>query len=150
MNSNEDPTLKFRNTVIRSITKVNTASRLYLFDRFSKSGIDITPDMYLVLRCLWENDRQTQQQLADEIYKGKASLTKLITNLESRGLIQRKTHNTDRRNKLVYLTAEGKKLKRKVFPIAMDLIEQAESEFSDKEIKLLQAMLDKIYQKLKR
>ena len=53
----------------------------------------------------------SQQILAERIAKDKACLTNLMNNLEKKGYVHRKEDLADRRNKLVFLTPEGKNLR---------------------------------------
>jgi DNA-binding MarR family transcriptional regulator len=106
--------------------------------------------MYLILRALWEKDQRSQQELADDVFKDKASLTKLVVNLEKRGLIYRTEGELDRRSKIVALTAEGRALRHRVYPIVLDLIETLETGFSTGQLVMMQQMLEKMYARLKR
>ncbi|SDZ91195.1 DNA-binding transcriptional regulator, MarR family [Arachidicoccus rhizosphaerae] len=139
-----------KKAITRSISKVHTATRLQLNQSLSRAGIDITPDMYLILRALWEKDQRSQQELADDVFKDKASLTKLVVNLEKRGLIYRTEGELDRRSKIVALTAEGRALRHRVYPIVLDLIETLETGFSTGQLAMMQQMLEKMYARLKR
>lgn len=141
---------QLKSAITRSISKVHTATRLQLNMRLAHAGIDITPDMYLILRALWEKDGRSQQELADDVFKDKASLTKLVANLEKRGLIRRHVGLTDRRSKIVALTPKGVKLKEKVYPIVQELIHQLEEGFTEKELRHFQQMLENMYDRLKR
>ena len=71
-------------------------------------------------------------------------LTKLLYQLEADGLISRSMHASDKRSKLVHLTAEGKK---KV-ELAMTAIQQTlqawlNEAYNDQELKQLQCLLSK-------
>ena len=72
---------------------------------FREAGI--TFEMLQVLRCLWEEQGISQQVLAERIAKGKAALSNLIMNLEKKNYVCRQEDVSDRRNKRVFLTAEG-------------------------------------------
>jgi DNA-binding MarR family transcriptional regulator len=51
---------------------------------------------------------QTQRELAERLSADAPYVTLMIDDLEKRGLVQRKPHPTDRRAKLVELTASGR------------------------------------------
>ncbi|MDM8153676.1 MarR family transcriptional regulator [Bacteroides gallinaceum] len=72
-----------------------------------KMEAGITFEMLQVLRCLWEEQGISQQVLAERIAKGKAALSNLIMNLEKKNYVCRQEDESDRRNKRVFLTAEG-------------------------------------------
>lgn len=137
-------------SISRSISKAHTAYRLQLSAAFQEARIDITPDMYLILRCLWESEGVNQQELADQTAKDKASLTKLINNLESRKLVRRTHDSQDRRNKLIMLTPKGRKLKDKVYPLALEIAKTAEKSISRQQIDATRVILETIYDNIKR
>lgn len=62
----------------------------------------------LALRRLAAVGPQTQRELADGLSADRPYVTLMVDDLERRGLLQRKPHPTDRRAKLVELTAPGR------------------------------------------
>lgn len=146
-----DISAKLRMNIASAVIKTHTAYRLRLLSVFMQAGVDITPDMYFILRYLWgEQDGSRQQELADKIGKDKASLTKLLDNLEKRNLVKRISDETDRRSKRVWLTANGKKLKDKVYPLALSVVEMAEKGISKNDLQHAQVVLEYIYNNIKR
>jgi DNA-binding MarR family transcriptional regulator len=99
-----------------TIVRVNLAFRQFIQARFKSHNIDLTFEMLQVLGCLWQKDGINQQEIADLTVKDKASMTYLIDNLSRRQLGYRQEDSTDRRNKLIYLTTEGKKLRQIIHP----------------------------------
>jgi DNA-binding MarR family transcriptional regulator len=95
--------------------------RQFLQKKFRENNIDLTYEMQQVMACLWKADGIKQQELADRTLKDKASLTCLIHNLEKRKLVKRMDGHDDRRSKLIFLTAAGKKLGKQVEPWLAEL-----------------------------
>lgn len=62
----------------------------------------------LALRRLAASGPRTQRELADGLSADRPYVTLMVDDLERRGLLQRKPHPTDRRAKLVELTASGR------------------------------------------
>lgn len=146
-----DISARLRTNIASAVIRTHTAYRLRLLNVFMHAGLDITPDMYFILRYLWaEHDGSRQQELADKTGKDKASLTKLLDNLEKRNLVRRTTDETDRRSKRVWLTASGKKLKNKVYPLALSVVEMAEKGISRNDLQHAQLVLEYIYNNIKR
>ncbi len=140
-----------RSAVSRNITRAHTAYRLKLLAVFMEKGIDLTPDMYFILRHLWgEQDGCRQQELADKTDKDKASLTKLIDNLEKRVLVRRSVDGEDRRSKRVWLTNDGKNLKQIVYPLALQVVETAEAGVNKEDILRVKETLDQLVSNLRR
>lgn len=100
---------------IKEITLVNLGFKQYLQSRLRESNIDLTFEMLQVLHSLWQKDGVNQQELADTTAKDKASMTYVIDNLVKRNLVYRQ-EGTDRRNKVIFLTPEGKAIKKQIQP----------------------------------
>lgn len=142
---------RLRMNIASAVIRTHTAYRLRLLQVFMQAEIDITPDMYFVLKYLWGTDNGSRQQdLADKTGKDKASLTKLLENLEKRGLVTRKADERDKRSKRVWLTTAGRKLKEKVYPLALSVVEQAEQGVDHIALQQAQSILDTVYNNIKR
>jgi DNA-binding MarR family transcriptional regulator len=85
--------------------------------------LDITPDQYTVLRWLAEESGEglTQRQLADLMASDPNTITSILTRMESAGLIERRTHETDRRAKRIRLKPRGRRVFDEARQIAADL-----------------------------
>lgn len=148
---NSDISERLRVNIASAVIRTHTAYRLRLLQVFMQAGIDTTPDMYFVLKHLWAADNGSRQQsLADKTGKDKASLTKLLENLEKRGLVNRKTNERDKRSKRVWLTTAGRKLKEKVYPLALSVVELAEQGVERRDLQQAQSVLETVYNNIKR
>jgi MarR family transcriptional regulator, organic hydroperoxide resistance regulator len=83
--------------------------------------LGLTYPQYLAMLVLWERDGQRVSQLGEQLHLDSATLTPLLKRLEARGLIERKRSASDERVVEVFLTADGKRLKRRCadVPLAM-------------------------------
>jgi DNA-binding MarR family transcriptional regulator len=68
----------------------------------------------LLLMQLWEQDGQTQSELADRLYIVQATLTRMISRMAKKGLVLRKPDPDDGRVSRVFVTERGSKLKAPV------------------------------------
>ena len=100
----------------RKILTVNTAYRQFLQCKLKEHKTGLTYEMLQVMGCLWKKDGINQQEITNITVKDKASMTYLIDNLTKRNLVKRQEDINDRRNKLIFLTEQGKKLKIKIQP----------------------------------
>jgi DNA-binding MarR family transcriptional regulator len=80
--------------------------RRKVFDEAMKPE-GITRSQWWVLAYLSRYDGISQSDLAESLEIGRAALGGLVDRLEAMGLVRRAPHDSDRRAKLVYLTAEG-------------------------------------------
>ncbi len=73
---------------------------------------------WYLLRVLYDQDGQMANQLAKAVGRAATSFTPILDQIERKGLIERRTHPTDRRSVKIYLTAKGKALQPQVNAIA--------------------------------
>jgi len=73
-----------------------------------------TADQYVVLTVLSEEDGITQQELVRRIYSDQNTVAAMVSLLEKRGLIRRRTHPSDGRAWRVHLTPKGRSLQEKI------------------------------------
>ncbi len=88
--------------------------------RIAHTGV--TPDQFTVLRTLSENEQGlVQRELTKLMASDPNTIASLIERMEKAGLIERNTHETDRRSNLIQLKTLGKKKYEEVREIAIDL-----------------------------
>lgn len=107
----------FMQTVLRTQASFRQAVQRSI----RNNSIDLTFEMLQIMAYLWKKEGVNQQELADQTFKDKASLTYLINNLESKGLVNRVEGLKDRRNKEIYLTDKGKELEKEIIPLIESL-----------------------------
>ena len=99
----------------KEITLVNLAIKQFLQSKLRENNIDLTFEMLQVLYCLWKKNGINQQEIANLTAKDKASVTYVLDNLVKRNYIYRQ-EGEDRRNKIIFLTPEGRAMKKKIDP----------------------------------
>jgi DNA-binding MarR family transcriptional regulator len=100
----------------RSMAELRNLLRQDIQVKIREHSINITFEMLEVMSCLWQKDGTNQQEIADLTLRDKSSMTYLIDNLVKRQMVRRVEDENDRRNKLIYLTEEGKALKERLDP----------------------------------
>jgi MarR family transcriptional regulator, organic hydroperoxide resistance regulator len=75
--------------------------------------LDVTYPQYLVLLTLWEEDGATVSRIGERLHLDSATLTPLLKRLEARGLVRRTRSTTDQRVVEIWLTAPGRRLRRR-------------------------------------
>lgn len=98
---------------VDELISARKAIRAYFQREIKKVDPDISYEMFQVLSVLWRKNELNQQEIANTVQKGKASLTPLIDNLSRLKLVTRTEDAGDRRNKIISLTNEGTKIQRK-------------------------------------
>ena len=87
--------------------------------------LELTPDQFTVMRTLLENDGITQRELAHLISSDPNTVASLVNRMAQAGLIERETHERDRRANRLRLKPRGRQQYEKARAIAVQL--QAEA-----------------------
>jgi len=73
------------------------------------------------LRILWEQDGLTQRALSELAGVMEPTTFSALKTLESRGYIQRRQTENNKKNVYIHLTAKGRALKAKLVPLALEV-----------------------------
>jgi len=114
--------------------KLSASLNRLLNRKFREAGLDISSDQWLVMLCLWNKDKVTQQVISDHTAKDKASITRLLDNLSKHDLIERRPSSTDRRINLIHLTNRGRELEQNAMQIVRESFNQAVNGISEQEL----------------
>jgi len=74
------------------------------------AGIDITPEQWFTLNKLRNGEPMTQTALLDDGFNDRPNITRILTQLESKGWVQREDDPQDGRKHIVTLTRKGRKI----------------------------------------
>jgi DNA-binding MarR family transcriptional regulator len=99
------------------IYRTATKLKAELSRAFHTAGFSVTPEQWAVLNRLWENEGESQTVLAERTSKDRHNITRILDLLERNGLVRREPDPEDRRSRRIYLTDEGRALKKKLIPI---------------------------------
>jgi DNA-binding MarR family transcriptional regulator len=116
---------------------------------FVQNNIDLTSEMSGILYYLWKSDRRKQGELADYFGKDKGGISKIIDNLEKRGLVTRESDPLDGRTKIVTLTQSGHDLENKVMPLINQVLNKMTSEISNRGLDTTKQILTDFVKHLK-
>jgi len=130
------------------IRKISKVFRETVNHAFEKAGHDVTSEQWRILKCLWQNDGQIQQNLADLVNKDKTCITRIIDAMEKRNLVIRIPDRLDRRQKFVYLTNKGKELQEELMSLAEKVSLEAQQDIEQEHLNILKKALEKIYSNL--
>lgn len=105
-------------------------------------GVGITASEYMILRALYAGDGLQQRELCEMIGKDKASISRGISTLVGKGLVERR--QISHKCCMVWLTPEGEKMRRTVLDVAdlrhralMDMTTQEDLNIFVKVLKLI-------------
>ncbi len=110
---------------VDAVVTVRQAIKHYFLNRLKElHGSEITYEMFQVLVVLWRKHEVNQQEVANAVQKGKASLSPLIDKLVKIKLVTRSEDASDRRNKIITLTSAGRQYEKKFEPMMHEFYEK--------------------------
>jgi DNA-binding MarR family transcriptional regulator len=118
------------------------------FERTVLAEHSLTWTAWVVLWVVWVWDDIETRHAASEAGISKSTLTGVVTTLESRGLVKRRTHPGDGRRVLLSLTPRARKLMDDLFPEFNTQEAQAVAALSAEELETFTGALRKIVQHL--
>jgi MarR family transcriptional regulator, transcriptional regulator for hemolysin len=117
--------------------------------QIDKAGIDITIDQWLVLRSIQDWPDISQHQIAENLFKDFASVTRMIELLVKKEYLQREFHKTDRRRFNLVITKKGQAVIQKVIPVITANRKQALKSLTKAEIENNKTFLNQIIENCK-
>lgn len=115
---------------------------------FKQNAVELTKEQWSILALLWKEDGKSQQFLADQSFRTRPSITRLIDNMEKENLVQRRDDLHDRRSNLVFLTQKGRQLEQKVMKLVEQTVDVAVHGISAEDIQTTRQVFEKIYNNL--
>ena len=109
----------------RNMNELRMQFRKHMQGKIRSLELHLTYEMLEVMICLWRQDGVNQQLIADITLRDKSAMTYLVDNLIKRKMITRKEDERDRRNKLIYLTTEGRQLQETLQPWVAEMYDRA-------------------------
>jgi DNA-binding MarR family transcriptional regulator len=105
---------------------------------------DLSITHYLVLRDIAESPGGNQQTVSNNINVAAPAIVSALAELEKRGLIERMRNDQDRRSSVLYLTAAGRRLARRVLGRAGSISADATIGMSATEAEILRDLLFRV------
>jgi len=104
-----------------------------------------TLQIWRVLAALREKDGRRMGDLSQTTSIEVSTLTRLVDNMEKTGLVERRRDGADARVVALHVTAAGRRLTKRILPIAERYEQVALKGFSTQEAGLLKAALRRLY-----
>ena len=115
-----------------------------LNQNFEQAGHHVTCEQWGVLMNLQQKDGQNQKELAGTTCKDKTSITRIIDGMEKRNLVVRIPDKKDGRQKLIYLTNNGKELQQKLLLLVKKTLKEAQSGIRASDMNICKKVLKKV------
>lgn len=115
------------------------------FAKDSVAQLEMCGSDFAVLEALLHKGPLPVNEIGKKVLLTSGSITVAVDRLETKGLVERRAHDTDRRTRVVHLTKEGRKLITRVYSNhAADMERLASSSLSRAERETLIRLLKKI------
>jgi len=106
---------------------------------------DLTVALWPTLMCLWEEEGVTQSEISAKSKVENSTTTRTLDKLEALALVERRADPKSRRSFRIYLTEQGRDIKKTVSPLPMAVNKEMLSSLDEKEqaemIRLLKKMV---------
>ena len=109
---------------------------------------NLSSQQWRVIRALQEESGLDISELSARCYLLMPSLSRIIQNLESRELVERRPVETDQRRSAIFLTDGGRKLFELVAPKSAERYEHITEKFGYGKLELLYELLDELVEKI--
>lgn len=130
--------------MMEAINQLRLAARSRFQKLMRDNDIDLTIEMLEVMKILWRMDGLNQQDIVEKTVRNKASVTSIITNLESRNLISRRQHDGDKRCNLIFLTKEGAAYREKLLPLVQSMYKDVLENIPTADVSAVSAVMQRM------
>ena len=117
---------------------------IYINENLREAGLDLTRNQFIVLKIVNQRQGISQNELAFITERDKTSLTRLISTLDSKNMINRVTSADDRRKKTLFITEIGIKTLNSAWPRMNALEDEISKDITTEEFDNLINVLNKV------
>jgi len=111
-----------------------------------EAGLDITPEQWVILSSLYEQNGQSQTELASESFKNAPTISRILDLLCDKGYTERRATDSDRRKFLIFLTDQGKKAVRKAEAVVDELRQKGWENLTDRDYENFLRIINQVFQ----
>lgn len=111
---------------------------------FHEKGFGITPEQYLILLLIIENEGVYQRQICEITLKDRANIARIVDILLQKGLIEKTADSNGRRIYKIVATQKGKDLIKTIAPCDVYLREFITRGISKEDLDVTRRTLEKI------
>ena len=141
----------FTNLIGNAIVASGRAIKVHNLNLYSKYGFDITPEQYLVLNMINDDENLSQNKLCELLYKDKSNMARIISVLEEKGFITKtlKTENKKQSN-IIKITEKGRTIRSIVTPVMIESRKNYLKDISQDDMYICIKVLSQIQQNLEK
>ncbi len=137
---------KLQDIIFYNMDKAIKSYRMYAQKKLKESGFKITIDQWLIIKTILENPAITQQEIAKNVFKDNASVTRMIDLLVKSEYLERKDNPGDRRKSNLVVSEEGKAIISQVHDLVLENRKNALDSITTEQLETMNLALKKIIQ----
>jgi len=118
------------------------------YREFNRHGLELTPEQWIVLVRLWQRDGRTVSELSESTERDRPTMSRILDTMEAGGLVTRTVDAKDARSRIVQLTREGKALRKKLVPVAKEMVQRLEAGISEADLLTTRRTLRRLFENL--
>ena len=112
---------------------------------FTEKGYNLTPDQYIILSLLLDNEEiKYQRQIAEIIFKDRANVSRIIDILKEKGFIEKIPDSNGRKIYKLIVNEKGKEAREEILPIEKEIRKMITKNISDEELNVMFHTLEKM------
>lgn len=135
---------KLKDIIFYNMDKAIKSYRMYAQKRLKENGFKITIDQWLIIKTILENPNITQQEIAKNVFKDNASVTRIIEILVKLEYLEKEDNPNDRRKSNLVVTDEGKNIIQQVQDLVLENRKNALDSIATDELETMNLVLKKI------
>ncbi len=101
---------KLNDIIFYNIEKAIKTYRMFAMKRIRDNNYKITTDQWLIIKSILENPNITQQEIAKNVFKDNASVTRIIELMVKSNYITKEENSSDRRKSHLKVTDKGESI----------------------------------------
>lgn len=129
----------------RAVMQISWLAQRQLMQLLDDDRFRITPPQFYTLLHLYQHgDEVKMSDLAEATQQSAASLTGVVDRLAEKQLVDRRRHDSDRRQVMVLVTMRGRELIAEIKQARRDQMQAALAHLADAETEMLILLLDRV------
>ncbi len=136
--------IKLENSVNHRIATLAVLLKRQVFRIIADNQLEITPDQWVIMYYLWEENGLTVGDLAKKSKKDFANVTRIIEKLSKLGYVSKKKSLKDSRSVLIFILPKAEEIKGKIYACWQQSISIATNGITDSEQAAMLALIEKM------
>ena len=141
-------TFRARDSIGYLVKRASTLCLDHVEPAFAEQGFTFT--QWKVLMSLRDGLAVNAKDMCAQLRHDSGALTRVIDQLEARGLIERRRSTEDRRAVELYITAAGRRTVESLIPLVVEKLNYALRDFNAGEVAELKRLLNKLIDSIER